>query len=154
MLYSCDHAWWQFYFSELATVFRGAELWTITNAARDQYKLHWIYAHPKPTFEFNESSIDAGLNSGYQAVGLARLFGAKRILLLGYDFQRTGGRNHWHPDHPRNMGNGGDMPEWVKEMGRLAPRLEKLGVEVVNCTRKTALQCFRRSSIQQELPAE
>lgn len=96
-------------------------------------------------------AIRRGLNSGYQALGAAVLWGARRVVLLGYDFQRTGGRAHWHPDHPANMGNLGTLPDWIAEMGVLARDLDGQGVEVLNATRETALRCFPRIDLSEAL---
>jgi hypothetical protein len=149
-LYGCDATWWNRYFPELSTCFHG-EMWTVSTAARDRYGLSWIYGQDRNGLSREATSIHTGKNSGYQAISLAYLFGAKRILLLGFDFQRTGGKSHWHGDHPRGLGNGGRFPIWATAMATLARDLEGAGVEVVNCSRQTALRCFRRSTIQEEL---
>ncbi len=96
--------------------------------------------------------IHTGQNSGYQAIGLGYLWGASRVLLLGYDFMFSGSKRHWHGDHPGQLGNcGGNLATWVQSMGFLAADLEKEGVEVVNCSRTTALRCFPRSTIDKQL---
>lgn len=87
------------------------------------------------------------MNSGYQAINLAYHIGAKEIFLLGYDMQRTGGLNHWHPDHPKGWANGGDYADWRKRLAELSADLTSAGVKVVNCSRETALTCFDRSTI-------
>lgn len=151
VLYACDAGWWRHYFSEVAAAFVPGELWTTAPMARDQFKIHWVFGAPRAGLALDKTSINHGLNSGYQAIGLAALFGAKRILLLGYDFQASGGRMHWHPDHPKNLGNGGRIWLWVQEMTQLAADLKKAGIEVVNCSRQTALSCYPRSTIQEAL---
>ena len=139
------------YFREAAAAVGSAEMWTCTNLARDRFKINYIYGASNSGLSKKPGQIHTGLNSGYQAIGLAHLWGAKRVLLLGYDMMRTGGRTHWHGDHPRKMGNGGRFHEWVREMGTLAADAKKIGMEVVNCSRKTALTCFQRSTIQEAL---
>lgn len=97
--------------------------------------------------------IRTGSNSGYQAINYAYLRGARRIVLLGYDMQATGGRNHWHPDHPARMGNfdarmaGRCLPKF----SRLAQDLHREGVRVINCSRQTALQCFERMPLAEAI---
>lgn len=153
VLYACDDAWWLHYFAEVATTFKGAELWTTAARARDQFKLNYIFGARGGGLSGETHSITAGSNSGFQAIGLAYHFGCKRILLLGYDMARNGGRTHWHADHPRNkMGNGGRFHKWVEEMTPLANSLKVLGIEVINCSRKTALACYPRATIQEALP--
>lgn len=97
----------------------------------------------------------AGGNSGYQALQKAADNGFKRIALLGYDHQHTGGKAHFHGDHPRNrtvrLGNAKNVHHWVKKMEYLAPELERRGIEVVNLSRETALDCFPRMTVDEWL---
>ena len=141
-------AWWSAYFAEVSRVFRG-EKWTVSAVARDRFDLHWIYGLDRPGLSTDPSFIHTGKNSGYQAISLAVLFGAQRIRLLGFDFQRTSGRTHWHGDHPRGLGNGGQYPTWVAAMNVLARDLTRAGIEVINCSRRTALQCFERKTMEE-----
>ncbi|MGA4815964.1 hypothetical protein ACPA9J_15885 [Pseudomonas aeruginosa] len=46
--------------------------------------------------------------------------GAKRIILLGYDMQKTNGQSHWHGDHPKGLGSAGKIAEWPSEFERLS----------------------------------
>lgn len=152
VLYACDNTWWQEYFPEVATGFKGAELWTVAPGARNAFKISWVHGAKMRGLSRKPGEINTGMNSGYQAIGLAHMWGAKKILLLGYDMQRTGGRVHWHADHPRKLGNGGRFSDWAVEMGYLASDALKIGVEIINCSRQTALRCFPRSTIQEQLP--
>lgn len=95
--------------------------------------------------------LASGGNSGYQAVNLAYMFGARRIILLGFDMQHTGGRRHFHADYPAGMGNAEPVAAWRDRFGRLATALHVRGVEVVNATRQTALTCFPRSDLDEVL---
>jgi hypothetical protein len=78
--------------------------------------------------------------------------GAKNILLLGFDQQKTGGRAHCHVDHPKmdeggrrtNMANAGGIMSWPRMMNQTSMDLKKLGVNVINLSRETALRCFPR----------
>ena len=93
----------------------------------------------------------SGLNSGHQAIQYAYQAGAARILLLGYDMQHTGGRRHWHGDHPAGLTNAEGINQWVKHFTPLARDLDYFGVEVINCTTETALTCFKRGEISDYL---
>ena len=75
--------------------------------------------------------------------------GASRVILLGYDCQKTGGQVHWHGDHPEGLGNAGSMPKWAKQFEALAASVN--GVEVINCSRDTALRAFPRMSLEDAL---
>jgi hypothetical protein len=150
ILYACDAGWWHHYFGEVARLFQGSELWTISIPAYKKYKLHYIYGDDKRSgLSKTPQQLNAGKNSAHQAIGLAYLFGAKRILLLGCDFQRVAGKVHWHADHPRAMGNGGRFAEWVKDMRPLAQDLRAAGVEVINCSPSSAIDAFPKHPIQE-----
>jgi hypothetical protein len=91
-------------------------------------------------------------NSGVLAIALAHRFGAARITLAGYDCQHTGGKTHWHGDHPRGMGNAGSIsgtkmaPKWAEQFAQLANTVRD--IPVVNASRATALACFPRAELQ------
>lgn len=90
-------------------------------------------------------------NSGAAAVSLAASRGAKRIVMLGYDCQRTDGKAHWHGDHVKTLGNAGSLPKWPANFAKLATHLQRMGVEVLNASRATALECFPRVSLEDAL---
>lgn len=110
-----------------------------------------MYVRPGQGLCTKSGHLHAGQNSGYQAIQYAYQKGAARILLLGYDMQHTGGRSHWHGDHPQGLTNAEGINQWVKHFGPLAKDLELHGVDVVNCTTETALQCFKRGVISDYL---
>jgi hypothetical protein len=88
-----------------------------------------------------------GNNSGYAAINAAVQLGARRIVLLGYDFYITPEREHWHSPHPW-----GDMRQrtltekMLPHFGRLAADLGAVGVEVLNANRGSALHVFQFTS--------
>jgi hypothetical protein len=95
-------------------------------------------------------------NSGASAISLAISGGASRVVLLGYDCQRTGGKSHWHGDHGKTMqgralSNCKSLPEWPAIFARVAKFANGKGVDIVNCSRATALQCFTRMDLASEL---
>lgn len=145
-LYACDRQWWDAYASDVQATFHG-ERWTRDKGAADRYGLHYIASAPLPGLSRDPALIHEGRNSGYQAINLAYHFGARRIVLLGYDMQ--GG--HWFGEHPAEFKAHNDFAEFIPQFDALAADLEHEGVEVVNCSRSTALDCFSRSTIEQVL---
>jgi len=94
-----------------------------------------------------------GSNSGYQAIGLAYLLAKEdkvhpRIILLGFDMGRTGGKNHFFGDHPKGFTNG-QYANFVPRFSRLAEDLASEGVEVINCTRQSNLNQFPKMTLEQ-----
>ncbi|EPV0130428.1 hypothetical protein [Pseudomonas aeruginosa] len=127
-----DKVWWERYAAEAKATFCG-ELLTLS-------------ANP---FGIKTARIDHYRNSGGGAVSLAIARGAKRIILLGYDMQKTGGMSHWHGDHPRGLGSAGKISEWPVEFENL--KRKNPGIEIINCTRETALTCFARRPLEDAL---
>lgn len=155
VLYACDEAWWKVYFAEVSRAFPG-ELWSVAQAAAQRYGLNWIHGHSKlGGLSKDPNMIHCGKNSGFQAISLAYLFGASRIVLLGYDMMHHNGRVHWHGDHPRTgtLGNAAaaNLGKWCREMHLLADDLKKTKTTVVNASRRTALRCFDRVKLEDQL---
>ncbi len=146
VLYACDWQWWDRYHTQTAT-FRG-ERWTCNDRAAVEFGLSHVEPIHGSEYKFRENTVHAGSNSGYQAIQLAAMFGAQRIVLLGFDFQRTGGVTHWHGDHPAGFANGGDYKAWSQQMLLLAKDLNRRGVEVINCSRVSALECFKKEPLE------
>lgn len=97
-------------------------------------------------------NISRGGNSGHQAIDLAAKFGARRIILLGFDMKATpDGKRHWHAEHPRPLVQRSLFDEWIGKMGKLARSLDAQGVDVSNCSRISMLRCFPRRDLVEEL---
>jgi hypothetical protein len=90
-------------------------------------------------------------NSGAGAIALAVAGGASRVIMLGYDCQHTYGKAHWHGDHPIGMGNAAMSDKWAKRFELMAHKFES--IEILNASRVTALECFRRVDLEDALNA-
>lgn len=88
-----------------------------------------------------EDCLHYGGNSGYQAVNLAYLLGAKTILLLGFDMFGE----HYFGKHPDNLNNASPYQSFINSFGTINPK--KHGIEIINCSRQTALEHFPRTTI-------
>lgn len=122
------------------------------------YTIHLLkHAHSPPNISTDPGVVRA-CNSGVGAMNLAFLFGAKRILLIGFDMkQGEGGRNNWHDRHKR-FNRVRTSPEkyrqvFIPECGGAANFLGRAGVEVINCTPGSALRCFKFGLIEGIEPA-
>lgn len=96
--------------------------------------------------------IGWGKNSGFQAVNLAARFGAKRIVLVGFDYNLNSGV-HWHGTHrpPLTNPRSGTVDEWRAIMDRQAETFERLGIEVLNASAKSSLSAYPRVSLREVL---
>ena len=129
--------------------FKG-ELWTQDYPASQLYGLSRIEGASDPGL--GKQKVHYGANSGYQAMNLAYLFGAQKIILLGFDMARgEAKKSHWHGDHPGPLNK--DMPihTWLKSFPQLAADLKAEGVTVLNATRNSALECFPKVKLEDAL---
>ena len=84
-------------------------------------------------------------NSGAQAINLAYLLGARRILLLGFDMRRAAGTpSHWFGEHPPALNRPNTYERWVQGMWRMAYDLSEAKVEVLNGCHDSALPHWPR----------
>jgi hypothetical protein len=90
-------------------------------------------------------------HSGFQAINLATLAGAKTIVLLGYD-GRPGadGRTHFHGEHaiptPPDV-----WPHIVRSFSCIENQLKAMGVRVVNASPGTGIDTFEKVGLQEAL---
>lgn len=137
ILMAMDTAWWRNYMPEVEASFKG-ELWGYIK-------------YPGVTVARGRLLPIRG-NSGSLAIALAIAASAARIILLGYDCKfASDGRRHWHPDHPRSMGNASAIENWPLQFELVARCGKEHGTDIVNCSRDTALECFRRGDLLREL---
>lgn len=73
--------------------------------------------------------IHTGGNSGYGAIGLAYLKGAKEIHLVGYDMDPADGEKYEH---------------WAPQFRSMLPQLETRGVRVLNHNPRSFVDAFPR----------
>lgn len=82
--------------------------------------------------------------SGFQAINLAILLGARKVLLFGYDSCGE----HWHGPHPAGLNNPDEnkFHQWPETMQTMTTQLDECGVEVVNCSIQSKIECFPKIS--------
>lgn len=97
----------------------------------------------------NPGEICTGANSGYQAINIAVLSGAKRIVLIGYDAQPSGGRQHFFGDHPDKSHAPYDVIR--HRFADLIEPTRKLGVEILNATPVSAITCYPKVDLAASL---
>lgn len=105
--------------------------------------------------ETDPAGLRTGRNSGAAAVNLAVHFGAKRILLLGYDMGATDKkhkRTHFFGHHKFPLRDSSPYQLFRETFKHQVAPLQQLGIEVVNCSRITALACFPVRPLEQALP--
>lgn len=158
VLYAADRAWWLTR-QPKRDEFTG-ECWT--------QQRHWEGMNPYAaglhviTSELGVGAappgaeyVYTGHNSGFQALSLAVVWGARRVVLLGFDM-KTAARIHWHDDYSEPQLRNARDPEIYNAFRnafiKCAPHFAAYGVEIVNASPGSALKCFPCVSIQEALP--
>jgi hypothetical protein len=159
--YFCDEKWWS---DQIARNYRALN---VNYSFHDSIYLQtWIGSHDsfidhpqvrhlnltgQQGLETDPTGLRHGSNSGYQAINLAYHYGAKKIILLGYDMHvAANGRTHWH-DAPRQAPNAfADILKqtMLPHFQTLVEPLEDEGVQVINATPDSELKCFPMMSLE------
>lgn len=148
VLYACDARWWELH--QGAQEFQGLKFALEKKA--DKWPGVTVLEHTGDRgLERDPSGVRTGKNSGYQAINVAVHLGAKRILLLGYDMAAQGKRTHFAGHRPAPYHASSPYPFFADMFGSMTADLKALGVDVVNCSRETALKCFPRRSLAKAL---
>lgn len=142
-MYACDYAWWKLRNSEIT--FKG-ERWTQDLRAYREFGLSWILGSTK--HGLGSDCVHFGGNSGYQCINLAYLWGAKRIVLLGFDAKPINGKDHWFGQHPKELKQIQPYKLWLDKYPALAKDLLARDIEVINCSMDSAIDCFRKQDIE------
>lgn len=154
VLYAADVAWWKKR-APTAAAFAG-ERWTASAVWTDRDKSEF----PEMNFAATKGGCDltddfpicTGNNSSFQAMSLAILWGARRIVFIGLDMKLgPKGQEHWFGSYhdlttPRNA-----LGAFIKAFNHVAPQCVARGVEVINASRDTALECFPRMRLEDAL---
>ena len=141
VLFFGDFRWFDWNRNRLK-LFMGKE--TITRGYDYMYSDHIGVCRWDRSYSIHDSpQAIGGWCSGGSAIDLAYKRGAARIILLGFDMNDTGADN-WHNQHkePPTPNSRGDY--FIPSLQRAASWLESAGVEVLNATPESRLDCFQR----------
>lgn len=156
VLYSSDPSWWAQH--KYHQGFAGVRVMV------DPIRAHKTYQHPgleqgvivlkntgKEGIEWSPDGLRTAINSGAAAINLAVHLGANRIVLLGYDMgQWPDGRKHFHNTTRTVSYSAYDA--FRRFTATMAAPLAEAGIDVVNCSRRTHLTCFRQAPLSEVFP--
>lgn len=175
VLFFCDKTFWVWHCTNPAFQdFKGTKITLSTEIGEPDINV--MQAGLPDGLSTSASMLSTGGNSGYMTINLAFLYGIKRVILLGYEMQpkefeegdpeveamiaagarlekNAAGRyivTHWFGNHKQAT-----KPEWFSQVvgnfATMIPALERDGLEVINCSHPTAIQCFPKGNIQEVL---
>lgn len=138
-VYSGDQRWWKFHAETVARA-TTAQRWCCDERTARELGINWIRFERKPGLSRDPSVIRIGGpvgNSGAQAINLAYLWGARRLVLVGFDM---GAQGHFFGDHPKALRTVSPWKTMIAGMSAMASELHAAGVEVLNCSPLTAIR--------------
>jgi hypothetical protein len=96
-------------------------------------------------------ALVTGRHSGFQALNLAVLAGALKVLLIGYDGKSgADGKTHWFGSHPRPTPEA-NFVDQRRSFSRANIAIKACGVTVLNCTPGSAIDTFPKISLAEAL---
>lgn len=152
-LYACDHHWWAHYHG--IPEFKGVRL-AYDKLTIDKWGgLKVTIARVVPHLLFKKiGHVGWGGHSGFHALNLAMQFGAKRIILVGFDLRTDKGK-HFFGEHPYDKTRpiAANVDKWRKILDDQAPVIRERGVEVFNCSPVSKLTAFPKMTFEEALDA-
>lgn len=143
VLYCADFDWWNN--REGVPEFFG-EKWTVADESAKRWKLNHIPGTSNIVWGHDDKMIAYGGNSGFQALNLAVVQGATKVILLGYDYGFKS-KKHWFDDTPHaRKSRPSNYEDWLKRIREAAPLIP---VPVINCSRESAIDCFSRMTLRE-----
>jgi hypothetical protein len=131
--------------------FKGLKI-TIRNHASYSADIKVLKKGCKFGLEESKDSLCHGNNSGYAAINLAYLLGAKQIILLGYDMKNDGKQSHYHDGYPvPATGNNVYKDQFIPGFEILAGLLKDKNVKVYNASINSDLLVWPKISFEKAL---
>jgi hypothetical protein len=112
-----------------------------------------IYLIEEPTsgLSLDPSRVRTAGTSGHAALNVATLKGAKKIVLLGFDYGAVNGKHHYHDAYSWHKPEEQNWPQWAKFFDQSKTQCDELGIEVVNASPESTITAFPRMSIEEAM---
>lgn len=147
VLYACDHAWW--HENNGVPEFDGIRIAGDRRAYQDAYADYYVDVKRIDRLVMEPGVVGRiGGASGAQALNLAMQFGARKIILVGFDCSLDRGI-HWHGPHT-GLGNPSQslVGIWRNALDRLADQIAGMGVMVVNASQQSELRAYEKKAFE------
>lgn len=152
VVYGCDYPWWRSVRG--LPEYQGLKL-AYDRRAVEQFGCHAVeipdHAKSDQLLLGNTGVVGGGGNSGFQALNLAVQFGARKILLIGFDCQGRSGAHWYGRNNAPGMNNPSDsnFARWLRAFGNAAQQLKDR--DVVNASPLSDIKGFRLGSVRETL---
>lgn len=146
-LYAADHSWWCHHGG--VPRFDGVKVSGDQRTTRMGWGVEYVKVMAVNRMVFGEPGVvgRGSGSSGFQAINLAINWGARRLILVGFDM--APGRKHWHQDHSGRLSNPSTslMDLWAKSLDNAHTSLRAMGIEVLNASPVSVLRTYPRVNL-------
>jgi hypothetical protein len=146
ILYAADAQWWRWLAAANVT---DDQLPPVLLAAQPDAKTYRPSVQILTTKRGDGISLAPGMiysggHGGHQAINVAALLWPSRIVLLGFDMQAdpATGQHHFFGEHPYDVGHQPPHCRYgarLKSFEGLRSGLDAVGIQIINCSRRTAI---------------
>ena len=144
--YAGDALFWRVHHARMRLAVARPCFWTVDPGASERYQVNrWKGVNRNG---LGETMVHLNGNSGAQAINLAYLFGARRILVAGMTMASPDGQRHFHGDHEYPLVQSQCFDEWLHKLNAVARDAQRLGVEIINCDPKSRATMFKQGEIE------
>lgn len=84
-------------------------------------------------------------------MNLAILWGAQRVVLVGFDMGPLAGKDHFFGEHPKTLRNSSPYATFRKAFEQVAHDCRTIGVQVQNASPRSHLTAFPRVTLKEAL---
>ena len=148
--YACDEKWWHAWGKDFREKYPSLSAWAYGDNA-EEYGVKVVKGFHNSGLSLRQDKLHYGANSGYQALNIAFLMGGRKFILVGYNMQKVKQVSHFFGDHYQGMNNSSPYDLFIKNYSTIQEPIKNL---VVNCTPNSALNCFRKADLEEELQCD
>lgn len=146
VLYAADTDWWDSFNG--VPEFEGRSV-TCSHKSSLDYGLEYVEPKSQWHWSTTQGMVATGGNSGFQAMNLAVLEGAERVILLGFDYgHKEDEDKHWWEDQYKRESRDSNYYFWNERLQKAA---EFMPVPVLNASVKTSIKCLERVNLRDVL---
>jgi len=151
VVYAADEPWWRLHSRAVSQACKDSA-WLSSDVNSRAHGAGWLPTKPGAGLAPERAPyVMRGTSSGFQAVGLAIMRGARRIILAGMDCQASeDGAAHFFGEHPQQLNRFHPFEVWREEFDGLAEPARARGIDIVVCGR-TAIGKLRHGDLREEV---
>ena len=134
--------------------YKGIRTTIIDKAKREiPSKIKLLKRDPKKVgISKNKSMLCWNFNSGSAAINLAVHFGAKQIILLGFDMKLDKSSNqHWHKYYYSGKAVQSNFRKHLESFPQIAADAKQMGIEILNANPDSRIDNFPKVSLKEVL---